>query len=80
MIIMAHNAEQDISTATQSTTTQKDYCPAAELIWSEEAAEQYRQLMRAAVGRDCLCEGHEVCALLEGAVKSLSALVQESAR
>jgi hypothetical protein len=43
-------------------------CPAAEIVWSAEQADQFRQLMVSALGRDCVCEPGEPCWLLDQAI------------
>lgn len=45
-------------------------CWAAELIWPTEKAEQFRELMIEALGRDCVCEPGGPCSLLNSAIKA----------
>jgi hypothetical protein len=59
---------------------QTNYCGAAELLWDAARAESFRQMMRDALGRDCICEPGEPCGLLEGAVVHLHSLLDPQRR
>jgi hypothetical protein len=40
-------------------TIARTNCNAAELLWDEEMASTFRQIVGQAIGRDCLCRGDE---------------------
>jgi hypothetical protein len=46
-------------------------CYAAELVWDEERASRFRQMCREYLGRDCVCQEGESCALMGAALDLL---------
>ena len=46
-------------------------CYAAELVWDEERASRFRQMCREYIGRDCVCQEGESCALMARALDLL---------
>ena len=53
--------------------TTKTHCQAAEILWDEKMAKRFRQLMVAAVGRDCFCHEDESCWLMDAALRGVVA-------
>ena len=49
------------------------HCHAAEILWDQKMAKRFRQLMVAAIGRDCVCREDEPCWLMTSALKGLHA-------
>ena len=47
-------------------------CYAAELIYDEEKAARFRQICREMLGRDCVCQEGEHCALMGSALDILN--------
>ena len=46
-------------------------CYAAELVWDEERASRFHQMCREYLGRDCVCQEGESCALMARALDLL---------
>jgi hypothetical protein len=54
------------------------HCYAAELLWEErKGAETFRQTMRDATGRDCVCHQEKTCWLMDRALELLAPAVAE---
>ena len=52
-------------------------CQAAALLWEEQVGETFRQTMRAATGRDCVCHQEKTCWLMDRALELLAPTVAE---
>jgi hypothetical protein len=47
-------------------------CYAAELVWNELLASRFRQMCQEYLGRDCVCQEGESCALMDRALDLLN--------
>jgi hypothetical protein len=52
-------------------------CYAAELLWEKQAGEMFRQAMRAATRRDCVCHQEKPCWLMDRALELLAPTISE---
>jgi hypothetical protein len=57
--------------------TTETHCHAAELLWEEQMGETFRQAMRDATGRDCVCHQEKPCWLMDRALELLAPTVAE---
>jgi hypothetical protein len=52
-------------------------CSAADLLWEQPMGETFRQVMRDATGRDCVCHQENPCWLMDRALERLAPAVAE---
>ena len=52
-------------------------CQAAELLWEEQTGDMFRQTMRNATGRDCVCHQEKPCWLMDRALELLGPTISE---
>jgi hypothetical protein len=52
-------------------------CQAAELLWEAQMGEFFRQTMRNATGRDCVCHQEKPCWLMDRALELLAPAISE---
>jgi len=58
-------------------TITETHCPAAALLWEQQMGEMFRQAMREATGRDCVCHQENPCWLMDRALELLAPTVAE---
>ena len=53
------------------------HCYAAELLWEKQVGDMFRQAMREATRRDCVCHQEKPCWLMDRALELLAPTVAE---
>ena len=59
------------------TTIAETHCHAAALLWEEQVGKTFRQAMRNATGRDCVCHQEKPCWLMDRSLELLAPTIAE---